>query len=122
MSLPPYQNSLVDTLLSGDFFEAVGMANLPLTEKTDMLATMTETVCARVFTQIYQSLSEEDQERIKQIEKDTFEDFLEERGINLVSCMVEEALRHRLEVIMVYKTATTPDFIAQQNSTYASAL
>jgi hypothetical protein len=121
MALPTYQDSLVDTLLSGDFFEAVGMADLPLTEKTEMLATMTETVCARVFMQVYESLEAHDQEAIKTVEQEEFQDFLAKRGIDLVACMVQEALRHRLEVIMVYKTAMTPDFIAQQDSLPSAA-
>jgi hypothetical protein len=85
------------------------MSTISDEEKAEILGTMSETVSARVFSGIIQSLSPEDREAFKHLTKDELPSFLSQRGIDLISLLVEAALEHRMEVIMVYKSTFTPE-------------
>lgn len=109
-----YQSTLLETLLAGDFFASIGMASISDEEKAEILGTMSETVSARVFSGIIQSLSPEDREMFKQLSADTLIPFLTERHIDLITLLVEAALEHRMEVIMVYRSTFTPEDLQLQ--------
>ncbi len=109
-----YQSSLLETLLAGDFFASIGMEAISDEDKAEILGTMTETVSARVFSEIIQSLSEEDRKLFKELEADTLVAFLSERGIDLINLLVEAALQHRMEVVMVYKSTFSPEDLSLQ--------
>jgi hypothetical protein len=109
-----YQSSLLETLLAGDFFESIGMVAISDEDKAEILGTMTETVSARVFSEIIQSLSDEDRKLFKELDADTLVAFLSERGIDLINLLVEAALQHRMEVVMVYKSTFSPEELTLQ--------
>lgn len=104
-----YQAVLIDTLLSGDFFSTIGLSDIPVTEKSTILKTMSETVHARVFSDIYDLLSDEDRENLRVLAASELVSFLQEREIDLITMLIEAALLHRMEVIMVYQDALMPN-------------
>jgi hypothetical protein len=97
-----------EQLFDGDIFSAIGLQDLDDAEKQELLANMTKTVFARVFLQISETLESQDRITFSELEVPALIPFLEERGINIVDMLVEEAARYRQEIIMVFLTAENP--------------
>lgn len=106
-----HQEAVLDSLLGGDLFHAIGMDNLAVEKKAELLATMTETVMARALMQAYQELSEADQEVLKSVSEEGLMDFFQEKGIDFSVILMEQAAIHRAEVVSVYRTVTLPPSI-----------
>lgn len=91
-------------VFAGDLFTAIGLQDLSPEEKEELIATMSKTVFARVFLQVSEMLEDHDQVMFSELEVASLIPFLKERGIDLVGMLIEEGVRYRHELIMVFKT------------------
>lgn len=99
----------VDDILEKDLFELLGVAGASDKEKEALLATMTETVDARVVLRVASMLSDEDAKIFQSLansgEAQRIVDFLVEKGIDLPQIVSEEATRYRVEVAQLLNLA-----------------
>jgi len=96
----------VQELVEGDIFEVLGMQELSDEDKKSLVTQMLETVQARVYTKIYQQLDEEEQQEINTIGSDRILTYLMQKGFDVMTMVIEEGVRYRLELIAVFKGAT----------------
>lgn len=109
-----YQEEIVQNLLIDDFFAAIGMTDFPVTEKANILSQMVQNITLRVLSRVLldDRLDEQQKAEVKELQPEELQSFLTEKGIDLGAIIVEESLKHRLEVIMVYKNGMTPEYSA----------
>lgn len=92
------------TVFAGDLFTAIGLQDLSSEEKEELIATMSKTVFARVFLQVGEMLEDHDRVVFSELEVGSLISFLHERGIDLVAMLIEEGVKYRHELILVFQT------------------
>ena len=102
------QEAIVSQLMEGDLFEAIGMKSLPQEEKEELLYSMCQTIYARVFQRIAQTLDEDSARQFMNIPADEMGEFLAARDVDLASALMEESARYRMELILVYASTQVP--------------
>ncbi|CAN5173708.1 hypothetical protein BH11PAT4_BH11PAT4_2790 [soil metagenome] len=94
----------LSAVFAGDLFSALGLHELSSEEKEELIATMSKTVFARVFLQVGEMLEDHDRLMFSELEVGTLIPFLHEREIDLVAMLIEEGVKYRHELILVFKT------------------
>jgi len=92
-----------------DFFTLVGLADISDEDKQEILESMSKTVHARVYSNIYAELDEQEQEEMNSTPTTKLIPFLRAKGFDLEEMIVEEALKYRLELATMFDLAVHPN-------------
>lgn len=98
----------LDNLLNKDFFDLIGLSELPDDKKQEMAIEMAATIQGRAFRTITQLLGEKKSEQLDSLPSEQVLAFLEENGINSIDIMLQEAIKYRIEVATLFQSAITP--------------
>jgi VIT1/CCC1 family predicted Fe2+/Mn2+ transporter len=96
----------LDRFLTEDFFTLLGMEELPEEKKQLYLDMMSRTVLARVFQAISAELSAEERAELDQISSEEMVDYLQQKGFDVATLILNEAMRYRAEVTVAFSHAT----------------
>ncbi len=96
-------------LLEKDILELIGAQNLPQEKKEELYKTMADTVQNRTIARLHDQLSEEDSKEFDRLidegDNQKVTQFLESKGIDITSLLVEEATIFKTEMVELFKQA-----------------
>ena len=99
----------VQDILEGELFEVLGLSQMDEAKKGAMLAQITEIIQMRAYYSVYEQLSDSEKDELdNKIPSEEMLDYLMQKGFDMVSILVDEAVKYRLELIAAYKIATAP--------------
>jgi len=92
-----------EDILNKDILELMGVGNLPEEKKRKLYTKMLETIQNRTIARIFDQLSPEDGEKLKQLldsdNKTEIESFLKSKGVDIAKMMLEEAIIYKAELV-----------------------
>ena len=92
-----------EDILNKDILELMGVGNLPEEKKRELYTKMLETIQNRTIARIFDQLSPEDGEKLKQLldsdNKTEIESFLKSKGVDIAKMMLEEAIIYKAELV-----------------------
>jgi fructose-1-phosphate kinase PfkB-like protein len=92
-----------EDILNKDILELMGVGNLPEEKKRELYTKMLETIQNRTIARIFDQLSPEDGEKLKQLldsdNKTEIESFLKSKGVEIAKMMLEEAIIYKAELV-----------------------
>lgn len=103
--LPDYT---YEDIANSDILELMGAKNMPEEQKKEIYRIMVETIENRVIAKIDDQLSDDDAKKMKEIidrkSKEEFDQFLEEKGIDITQIYAQETLVYKVEMIDLMKS------------------
>lgn len=98
----------LNEIIDKDIFTLLHLEKAPKEKKDAIMTDMIDTVRTRVSARILESLSEPEistlEMLIDQKHEDKVEEFLENKGINLMQVTSEEAMKYKAEIVKLIKT------------------
>jgi len=92
-----------EDILNKDILELMGAGDLSDEKKQELYTKMLETIQNRTIARIFDQLSPEDGEKLKQLidsnNKTEIESFLKSKGVDIAKMMLEEAIIYKSELI-----------------------
>jgi len=92
-----------DDILNKDILELMGAGDLPEEKKQEIYTKMLATIQNRTIARIFDQLSPEDGEKLKQLldsnNKTEIESFLKSKGVDIAKMMLEEAIIYKSELV-----------------------
>jgi len=92
-----------DDILNKDILELMDAGDLSEEKKRELYIKMLETIQNRTIARIFDQLSPEDGEKLKQLidsnNKAEIESFLKSKGIDIAQMMLEEAIIYKSELV-----------------------
>lgn len=91
----------VNDLLDKDIFELVGLERISDAKKEELREKIVNTIQARIFRRVADTLEEKGKlgEYDKLENEEAVEDFLKKNGIDINQIYVEEALKHKAQLV-----------------------
>ncbi|HSI21037.1 MAG TPA: hypothetical protein VLA04_05065 [Verrucomicrobiae bacterium] len=96
-------------LATEDIFSILGLQSLTQEEKDIILQKMEQTVLARVYGTILADLHEGEIENFENLHGEDLMRFIAQKGFDIEQMVVEESIRYRMELAMVFQVTTTPN-------------
>jgi len=104
-SLPDYT---YEDIANKDVLDLLGAQNMPDEQKKEIYRVMIETIESRVIARIDDELSDEDAAKLKEIldkkDKEGFNAFMIEKGIDVTQIYTQETLAYKVELIDLMKS------------------
>lgn len=96
-----------EDIIKKDILDLMGASDMPEEKKKELYTKMLETIQNRVITKIFDQLTPENAEKLKQLidkgNKSEIENFLKFQNIDLAKLMLEEALIYKTEMVDLSK-------------------
>jgi hypothetical protein len=103
--LPDYT---YDDISNKDVLDLLGAQNMPDEQKKEIYRVMIETIESRVIARIDDELSDDDAAKLKEIldkkDKEGFDAFMIEKGIDVTQIYTQETLAYKVELIDLMKS------------------
>lgn len=103
--LPDYT---YEDIASKDVLDLLGAQNMPDEQKKEIYRVMIETIESRVIARIDDELSDDDAAKLKEIldkkDKEGFDAFMIEKGIDVTQIYTQETLAYKVELIDLMKS------------------
>jgi len=99
----------LNRLVTEDIFSLLGLQELPDAEKETLLASMEQTVLARVYGAICDELESNELNELDGLHGEPLMQYFANKGFDIPQMMVDESVRYRMELATTFQLMTTPD-------------
>lgn len=93
----------LDEILTEDLFTLLGMEGLADEEKKEMLEKISTTIHARVYSAIYEKLSEHERDMLNELPSEKLLAYMQEQGFNVPEMILEETILYRMELVKSFE-------------------
>lgn len=103
-------DKIFNDILEKDVLELIGAQNLPDDKKRELYQKIADTVENRAVARIYSQLPKEDGQEldtlIDQGDSAKVDQFLQSKGINIISLLTQEAVIYKTEMVELFKSSS----------------
>ena len=109
--MPTFAPITLERFITEDFFTLLGLEDMSEEGKAEILEALNKTVQARVYAQMYEQLTDEQQEHLDDLAPGQMVAYLQSIGFDVAKIIAEESVNYRMEVAKLYESILAPMFI-----------